>query len=190
MNEQWQELKETIIEMRDNNGTGTQQEVCKFLVNLMDVLEKQMQEPCEDAVSRDSALKALCYACSVHQNGGKCSKCNSYNAISDLSSVAPSKPTCDDAVSREAVLNTLDTMDKALDEDRTVEAYKELLKESYKELLPVTPKQRSGKWVEVDTNIYSCSKCNHCFTIVPEDNNISQFIFCPNCRAKMEGEDE
>lgn len=45
MTEQWQELKETIIEMRDNGGTGTQQEVCKFLANLMDVLEKQMQEP-------------------------------------------------------------------------------------------------------------------------------------------------
>ena len=44
MTEQWQELKETIIEMRDNNGTGTQQEVCKFLVNYMNVLEKQMQE--------------------------------------------------------------------------------------------------------------------------------------------------
>lgn len=42
MNEQWQELKETIIEMRDNNGALTQQEVCKFLANLMDVLEKQM----------------------------------------------------------------------------------------------------------------------------------------------------
>lgn len=42
MNEQWQELKETIIEMRDNDGTCTQQEVCKFLANLMDVLEKQM----------------------------------------------------------------------------------------------------------------------------------------------------
>ncbi len=42
MNEQWQELKETIIEMRDNDGTLTQQEVCKFLANLMDVLEKQM----------------------------------------------------------------------------------------------------------------------------------------------------
>ena len=46
MTEQWQELKETITEMRDNNGTGTQQKVCKFLANLMDVLEKQMQEPC------------------------------------------------------------------------------------------------------------------------------------------------
>ena len=44
MREQWQELKETITEMRDNDGTGTQQEVCKFLVNYMDVLEKQIQK--------------------------------------------------------------------------------------------------------------------------------------------------
>lgn len=44
MTEQWQELKETIIEMRDNDGAGTQQEVCKFLANLMDVLEKQMND--------------------------------------------------------------------------------------------------------------------------------------------------
>ena len=43
-----------------------------------------------------------------------------------------------DCVSREAVLNTLDTMDKVLDENRTIEAYKELLKECYKELPPVT----------------------------------------------------
>ena len=47
MTEQWQELKETITEMRDNDGTATQQEVCKFLVNYMEVLEKQMQEPKE-----------------------------------------------------------------------------------------------------------------------------------------------
>lgn len=45
MTEQWQELKETIIEMRDNDGIGTQQEVCKFLATYMDNLEKQMQEP-------------------------------------------------------------------------------------------------------------------------------------------------
>jgi hypothetical protein len=41
MREQWDELKETIIELRDNNGTATQQEVCKFLFNLMNVLETQ-----------------------------------------------------------------------------------------------------------------------------------------------------
>ena len=44
MTEQWKMLKETIIELRDNDGTGTQQEICKFLVNYMNVLEKQMQE--------------------------------------------------------------------------------------------------------------------------------------------------
>ena len=44
MQEQWQELKETIIELRDNEGTATQQEVCKFLVNLMGVLEKQVAD--------------------------------------------------------------------------------------------------------------------------------------------------
>lgn len=39
----WQELKETITELRDNDGTGTQQEVCKFLVNYMGVLERQVK---------------------------------------------------------------------------------------------------------------------------------------------------
>jgi hypothetical protein len=59
MIEQWQELKETITEMRDNDGTGTQQEVCKFLANLMDVLEKQIQEPCEDAIDRAEAMTEI-----------------------------------------------------------------------------------------------------------------------------------
>lgn len=43
MREQWDELKETIIELRDNNGTATQQEVCQFLANYMNVLEAQME---------------------------------------------------------------------------------------------------------------------------------------------------
>lgn len=48
MTEEWQELKETITEMRDNDGTCTQQEVCKFLANLMDVLENQMREATQE----------------------------------------------------------------------------------------------------------------------------------------------
>ena len=50
MNEQWQELKETITEMRDSCGTLTQQEVCKFLLSYMKILEKQMQEPVLDKI--------------------------------------------------------------------------------------------------------------------------------------------
>lgn len=56
MNDQWQELKETIIELRDNDGTSIQQELCTFLVNYMDILEKQMQEPCGDGVSKQAVL--------------------------------------------------------------------------------------------------------------------------------------
>lgn len=57
MKEQWQELKETITEMRDNDGTGTQQEVCKFLANYMETLEKQMQESKWITVSKDCPKK-------------------------------------------------------------------------------------------------------------------------------------
>lgn len=37
--EGWDELKETIKELSENEGVLTQQEVCKFLVNLMGVIE-------------------------------------------------------------------------------------------------------------------------------------------------------
>ncbi|MBR3243785.1 MAG: zinc ribbon domain-containing protein [Parasporobacterium sp.] len=56
MTEQWQELKDTIIELRDNDGTSIQQELCTFLVNYMDILEKQIQEPCGNAISRQAVL--------------------------------------------------------------------------------------------------------------------------------------
>ena len=48
-----------------------------------------------------------------------------------------------DAISRQAVLNTLDYIDKTLDEDRTVEKYKEMLKECYEVLPSVTSQQTS-----------------------------------------------
>lgn len=51
----------------------------------------------------------------------------------------------DDCISRQAVLNTLDKMDKALDDDRTVENYKELLAECYKDLPIIMPTKKTGK---------------------------------------------
>ena len=82
MTEQWQELKETITEMRDNDGIGTQQEVCKFLVNYMETLEKQMQEPCKDCVSRAEALKGL----ALTNN-----KDDAYRMIQELPPVIPKR---------------------------------------------------------------------------------------------------
>lgn len=93
---------------------------------------------------------------------------------------------CEDAVKREAVLNTLDAMDKALDENRTVEAYKELLKECYKELLPVIPKPRTGKWIDDKCSV--CGKGIEDLISSPEWYRNEEPNFCPNCGAKMEGE--
>lgn len=73
--------------------------------------------------------------------------------VKALPPVNPQKPICpsagvdcedcpayEDAISRKAVLDTLENMDKALDEDRTVENYKELLRECYKVLPSVKPR--------------------------------------------------
>lgn len=56
-----------------------------------------------------------------------------YEKVEEIIKALKEKP-CIDVVSRQAVLNTLDFADKALDEDRTVETYKELLIACYKDL--------------------------------------------------------
>lgn len=57
MTEQWNELKETIKELRDNDGTGTQQEVCEFLTNYMNLLERQESD--NDLISRKNVVEFL-----------------------------------------------------------------------------------------------------------------------------------
>lgn len=104
MKEQWQELKETIIklqdgtiEFRDGDSTGTQQDICKFLVDLMDVLETQ--GPCEDCVSRQAVLDALnnhTYSeefCVEHHIDWSINLGTAHIVINDLPSVTPQPKT-------------------------------------------------------------------------------------------------
>lgn len=42
--EKWNELKETIRELRDNRGAASQEEICKFLLKYMGILEGQARE--------------------------------------------------------------------------------------------------------------------------------------------------
>ena len=86
-----------------------------------------------------------------------------------------------DAVSRQAVLNTLDSMNSALDEDRTVETYKELLKECYKVLPSVTPQPRKGHWIPTYGNV-ECSVCGS----VKDSRDIGKAThYCDFCGAMM-----
>lgn len=95
---------------------------------------------------------------------------------------------CEDAVNRQAVLDTLDKMDKALDTDRTVENYKELLNECYKVLPSVTPKEKTGMWInDWEMGMSECSCCGE--TYLWEDHKGTEnFHYCPNCGARMVSE--
>jgi len=114
---------------------------CEYDTDLIEALNMAIAalkaEPCEDCVSREFMYKLGAKCIAVRNGNGELVALAS---IESLPSVTPKITECEDAVKREAVLNTLDTMDAALDENRTVEAYKELLKECFKALPPVTPK--------------------------------------------------
>lgn len=131
------------------------------------VLEECLEEHNEDEI-------AVCYV-------------TPYDADAlDMAIKALEQEPCDDAVSRQAVLNTLNK-DSVLDEDRAVETYKELLIDCYKDLPSVAPSHKKGKWVKV-TNGRGGHECNICHAYAPSYQNGDEYLseFCPNCGAKME----
>lgn len=166
MTEQWQELKETIIEMRDNDGTSTQQDVCKFLANYMEVLEKQMQEPCEEDIHREREQAYML-------------------GYEDASKKFRTEP-CEDCISREEVQDLISRWlsDYLLDETR--EALETI---NYKvgDMPSVKPERPKGKWIykmQVMNNPYTY-KCSVCKGWEKDKTK-----YCPNCGAEMGGADE
>lgn len=101
---------------------------------------------------------------------------------------------CEDAISRRAVLNTLDFTDKFLDETRTVESYKTLLEECYKNLPSVTPTRKKGKWIRYEEQkplkygyeLIIKGKCSNCGEVFGETYKMK---CCPNCFAEMESKE-
>jgi len=81
---------------------------------------------------------------------------------------------CDDAISREAVIEWLKAKDiiKLSSQEKT--ARKEL-----KALPPATPQQKYGKWIKslIYENTYNCSKCGSA--------GYDTFKYCPNCGCRM-----
>ena len=146
MTEQWQELKETITEMRDNDGTGTQREICKFLADYMETLEKQMQEPtekCKGCYYNDGDTHAECVVCDKEAQPTDEVKCdcateeiaNSFiedvEAVEDQLEAQP----CEDCISRAKALDTLKTSFLGM----SFERYKKA-KRMFEQLPSVTPK--------------------------------------------------
>ena len=83
---------------------------------------------------------------------------------------------CEDAISRERAIKQCGFGMTSL-----------LVADCLRRLPPVTPKQRTGKWIREFNDIegevrFTCSSCGE-FQLFETD-------FCPNCGAKMEGESE
>ena len=154
-----------------------------YEANLM-AIQALEQEPSGDLINRQDAIKAIDEKAKRIKNEdtlnglagavGILFDLPSYNSInSELSG---------DAVSRQAVLETLDDMDNVLDEDRTIENYKELLKECYEVLPPVKPQEKMGHWIYKTMEGQFCSICG--------EQSVWKFNYCPNCGAKMVEEQE
>lgn len=117
----------------------------------------------------------------------------------DMAIKALEQESCKDAVSRQAVLNTLDFTDKFLDETRTVESYKTLLEECYKNLPSVTPTRKKGKWIGhgehcenlgvIPSGLGAYEWCSNCDCgIDVREWHRNHYNYCPNCGAEMESE--
>lgn len=106
-----------------------------------------------------------------------------YGEVEEIIKALEGKP-CIDAVSRQAVLNTLDFADKALDEDRTVETYKELLIAYYKDLPSVAHTQKLRRWIFVD-KAHEHARCSECGYGNIDLLDGKPHNFCPNCGSFM-----
>ena len=103
----------------------------------------------------------------------------------------------EDCISRKAVLNTLDSMDKALTEDRTVEEYKAVLEECYKVLPSIQPKpmqvELEGDGYSDGELVYDYGKCPKCGWEFEYGDKDWEEPYCCHCGQRLkwfESEDE
>jgi len=134
---------------------------------IFEAISALKQEPCEDAVSREmviSKVKELfsmgeCY-CDEHAIVGM---------INEFPSVTQKSIECDDAVSRDAVLDII---------CRETEWYD--IRTQIEQLPSVT--QKLGHWIITPFSVtgrhYQCSECKYIHTF-------TKFEYCPRCGAEM-----
>lgn len=104
---------------------------------------------------------------------------------------------CEDCVSRNAIIKTLNEMDRYIADELTLcdnnnkfpqnevfivdDVYEEI-----EQLSPVTPKLKIGKWINTGhkdrdgLTVYRCSECEHAPLMYVHT------LYCPWCGAKME----
>ena len=95
------------------------------------------------------------------------------------------KESCDEVVSRQAVINLIRGCNSALEEPRIFDNHNAGVKfEQYVTELPsVRPQESTGHWIDMDEGFSPC-ECSVCETVEFKKSN-----YCPNCGARMESEE-
>ena len=121
---------------------------------------------------------------------------DAYHVLSEAIKVISERPEpCEDAVNRADVEIEIANLLK-----RVFVEYEDIAKKVTAKLPSVTPKQKTGKWIEYDSDedkydVIKCPCCKHTFTVdayhwadigfVKDD-----FKFCPNCGTDMRQREE
>ena len=160
--------------------------------NLPPALGTNLAEVGTDCISRQDALEAFGLSEKTRKYGGDHSGYDTmmmYEIQDTIENLPPIQPEpCEDAVSREAVIDAIDEWKEACADcghKETVSDIK-LIRKDFIELPSVTPKQRIGKWIDVDVMGMPAQACDQCNTFFPLAYTGGGHHYCPNCGAKME----
>lgn len=104
----------------------------------------------------------------------------------DMAIQALNQEPCDDCISRQAVLEYIEGNEA----DLWHKSENELVCQDIKELLPVIPTRKTGRWIKGNSygdqyNYYQSYVCSCCKC---ECGDVHGWKYCPNCGAKMESE--
>lgn len=98
-----------------------------------------------------------------------------------------SQEPCDDAISRQAVLDTIDKWVKSMRVLIALPANEVTpLFESVHELPPVTPQPEMGRWIDIMVGDMPAQACDKCNVFYPLAYTGGGHKFCPNCGCKMQ----
>ena len=116
-----------------------------------------------------------------------------YHSMKSEYTVVQPKVECEDAVSRQAVIDCATLITSIPTEDWDIGDWVCLFRDRVSQLPSVQPKAKTGRWVEVaqyadGKHKIECSECgNHIFDRghANSHNVKEKYKFCPSCGAKM-----
>lgn len=178
----------TIYFLKENYeglGKSDAEEFEKDFNEILNLAAKALeQESCEDAISREEALKVINKMDIPEDMCVFEIKSHIGVEISTLPPVQPKPIECEDAISRKYAIGAVADLFEMSEYPHPYPQGKPIrlkdIKEKLKQLPSVQPKPKTGHWIYERCDMYSCSVCHHWHTDLDEKMN-----YCPNCGAKM-----